>query len=159
MAYNGRGKNKIQKPLTLKHSYEYYLKDIRLDSKYNIDWNQYKEIISSFNKEVMRAMIEDGFIFKLPYRMGILRIRKRENNLDKLKPDWSTYNVSNQEIKNKYLNSHTDNYYVRFYWAKNKEAIIRNKTLYAFIPTRDNKRYLSKNLKEKGMEQMNKYFE
>lgn len=159
MAYHGRGKNKIQKPLTLKHSYDYYIKDIKLDSKYNIEWKTYKSIVGLFNKLVSKAIIEDGFMFKVPYRIGTIRIKKRQNNLDRLKPDWSTYNVSNQEIKNKYLNDHTDNWYARFYWSKSKDSIIKNKTLYSFIPTRDNKRYLSKLLKTNGMYQMNKYFE
>lgn len=157
--YYSRGKNKIQKPLTLRHSYDYYIKDIKLDSKYNLTWRQYKIIVTQFNKYMMSAIIDEGYIFKIPYRIGVLRIRKRLNNLERLKPDWSTYNTTNQEIKNKYLNDHTNNWYVRFYWAKNKECIIRNKTLYSFIPTRDNKRYMSKLLKTKGMEQMNKYFE
>lgn len=159
MAYYGRGKNKIQKPLTLKHSYDYYIKDVKLDSKYNVEWRTYKEIVGLFNKLVSKAIIEEGFIFKVPYRIGTIRIKKRQNNLTRLKPDWSTYNVSSQEIKNKYLNDHTNNWYVRFYWSKSKDSIIKNKTLYAFLPTRDNKRYLSKLLKTNGMEQMNKYFE
>lgn len=159
MAYNGRGKNKIQKPLTLKHSYDYYIKDIKLDSKYNISWQEYKKITGEFNKLVMSEMIDNGYIFKLPYRIGTFRIKKRENNLTRLKPDWSTYNISNQEIKNKYLNDHTGNQYVRFFWSKHKDSIIKNKTIYSFIATRDNKRKLSKLLKDKGLEQINKYFE
>lgn len=159
MAFYGRGKNKIQKPLSLKHSYDYYIKDIKLDSKYNITWTEYKTILSEFNKQLINSIIEDGYIFKVPYRIGTIRIRKKENNLERLKPDWSTYNVSGQEIKNKYLNDHTNNQYVRFYWSKYKDSILRNKTLYSFIPTRDNKRSLSKLLKTKGVEQMNKYFE
>ena len=154
-----RGKNKIQKPLGLNYAYDYYLKEIQLDSKYNIDWKTYKLILSEFNKSMMSAIIDDGYIFKLPYRLGTVRIKKRENNLNRLKPDWSTYNTSNKEIKNKYLNDHTDNQYVRFYWSKGKDTIIKNKTLYSFIPTRDNKRYLSKLLKTNGVEQINKYFE
>lgn len=156
--YYSRGKNKIQKPLTLKHSYDYYIKDIKLDSKYNITWKQYKQILKEFNTQIMSAIIDDGYIFKLPYRIGIIRIRKRQNNLNRLKLDFSTYNTSDQEIKNKYLNDHTDNWYVRFYWAK-RECIVKNKTIYSFIPTRDNKRYMSRLLKTEGMKQMNKYFE
>lgn len=159
MAFSGRGKNKIQKPLGLNLAYNYYLKDVQLDSKYNIDWKTYKLILSEFNKTVMSEMIDNGYMLKLPYRLGNMRIRKRKNNLSRLKPDWSTYNTSDGEYKNKYLNDHTDNYYVRFYWSKAKDTIVKNKTLYSFIPTRDNKRYLSNLLKKEGVNQINKYFE
>lgn len=159
MAFNGRGKNKIQKPLVLKNSYEYYIKDIKLDSKYNVEWSQYKSILSAFNKECMRSIVEDGFIFKMPYRIGVLRIKKRQNNLDRLKFNYSLLNTSDNEHKTMHLNDHTNNWYVRFYWAKSKECIIKNKSIYSFIPTRDNKRYIATLLKEEGMNQMNKYFE
>jgi len=159
MAFNGRGKNRIQKPLILRKSYDYYIKDIKLGSKYDIDWTTYKAIISSFNKECMRSIVEDGFIFKMPYRIGILRIRKKQNRLDNLKFNYALLNTSNNELKTKHLNEHTNNWYVRFYWAKNKECMIKNKSIYSLIPTRDNKRHLAALLKKKGMEQMNKYFE
>lgn len=158
MAFNGRGRNKIQKPLTLKHCYDYYIKDVKLDSKYNIEWSLYKDILFTFNKSIMKSIIEDGYIFKMPYRLGTIRIIKKPNRLDRLKPDYSLYNTSEGEYKIKHLNEHTNNYYVRFHWYK-KDMIVINKTIYSFIPTRDNKRYLASLLKTKGMEQLNKYFE
>lgn len=156
--FKGRGKNKIQNPLTLKHAYDYYIKDIKLNSKYDIDWSLYKKIVGSFNKIVMRKIIEDGYIFKVPYRLGSIRVIKRKNRLDNLKPDYSLYNTSEGKYKVKHLNEHTDNYYVRFHWYK-KESIVINKTIYSFIPTRANKRHLASLLKNKGIEQLNKYFE
>src|SRR5690606_32617704 len=158
--FNGRGKNKIQKPLTINHSYTYYLKGVKEESKYNIDWKLYKLICGEFNKRIMKAIIEDGYFFKMPYRLGTIRIRKKENKLHQLRRNWGLYNTSNGEIKNKYLNEHTDNQYVRFYWNKlTRDSLVKNKTIYSFIPTRENKRYLSKLLKEYGIEQINKYFE
>lgn len=156
--FRGRGKNKIQNPLTIKHAYDYYLKDIKLGGKYDIDWPTYKKILGMFNKRMMENIINDGYIFNMPYRLGTLRIIKRENRLDNLKPDYGMYNSSDGEYKVRHLNEHTGNYYARFHWMK-KNSIVINKTIYSFIPSRSNKRNLAALLKEKGLEQLNKYFE
>lgn len=160
MAYYGRGKNKIQKPLTLVDSYNYYIKDTKLNSKYNITWEKYKEILKLFNTSMMSKIIDEGYIFKIPYRLGTIRIKKREADLTRLKANWGVFNKTDGEVLNKYLNEHTNNYYVRFYWSKNVDAVIKNKTIYSFIPSRANKRYLASLLTAStGKLQMNKYFE
>lgn len=153
-----RGKNKIQSPLKLIDAHKYFIKDLDVNSKYNISWELYKLIIAEFNKRIMEAIIVDGLFFKMPYRLGTIRLRKRKTNLEKLKPNYKVYNQSNREIKSSHLNEHTDGYYVRFYWNKADGVIVKNKTLYSFIPTRDNSRNLASLLK-KDSNQINKYFE
>lgn len=154
-----RGKNIIQKPLTLKHSYQFYIKDIQPESKYNIDYKLYRAICEDANKMLMSKITEDGWFFKMPYRLGIIRVKKRKVDLRNLKPDFGLFNKSEEEYKNKHLNEHTGNYYVKFHWNKKLATIIKNKTAYSFTPTRFHKRSLAALLKREGMLQINKYFD
>lgn len=149
-------KNKIQGALTLKHSYIYYIKDIDKESKYYISAKLYRDICEDFNKLIMEDIIERGKFLHIPYRLGILRIKKRQVDLNNLKPNFKVFNE--QDIKTKFLNEHSQGYYCRFYWNKGVDTIVRNKTAYSFIPTRFNKRYLAKVLKE-NKNQVNTYFE
>lgn len=152
-----RSKNIIQSPLTLTHAYKYYQSTIDLSSKYNIPYSVYRNICQDANKELSRMIIEEGYFFKMPYRLGTIRIEKRKIDLNNLKPDFGLFNKT--ELKNKHLNEHSGNYYVRFYWNKKIATIVKNKSAYCFIPTRENKRTLAKLIKQNGMEQINKYFE
>lgn len=153
-----RGKNIIQNVLTLKHIYQYYIKDISENSKYHVDYKTYRSICEEFNKELSKE-IEEGYFFNMPYRLGTIRIKKRKVDLKNLKPDFGLFNSSEEQFKNKHLNEHSNNYYVRFYWNKRIATIIKNKAAYSFIPTRENKRNLAKLIKENGIIQVNKYFE
>lgn len=150
--------NKIQNVLTLKHSYLYYIKDISSTSKYNIEAKLYRDICEDFNKLLVESLINTGNSFTIPYRLGILRIKKRKINYNNLKPNFGLYNKSEGKLKNKYLNEHSGGYYCMFYWNKSL-AVVRNKTAYCFIPTRHNKRSLASEIKVKGKELVNNYFE
>lgn len=153
-------KNKIQNSLTLTHIYQYYIKDIDEHSKYNIDYKVFRNICKDYNKLMMSLIIDQGYFFKLPYKLGLIRIKKNKPKLNKtkLKPDFGLYTSSGGKYKNKHLNEHTGGFYCRFYWSK-INALIVNKGPYSFIPTRQNKRYMAKLLKENGLSQVNKYFE
>jgi hypothetical protein len=149
--------NKIQNVLTLKHSYQYYIKDIPATSKYNIPYSTYRNICEDANKMLSTEIIE-GTFFNIPYRLGTIRIKKHKINFKNLKPNFGLYNQTEGEIKNKHLNEHSEGYYCMFYWNK-QNCIVKNKTAYCFIPTRANKRELSHQIKEKGKELINSYFE
>lgn len=153
-----RGKNIIQNVLTLKHIYQYYIKDISEESKYHLDYKTFRNICEEFNKELSKEILE-GYFFKMPYRLGTIRIKKRKVDLKNLKPNFGLYNETDGEYKNKHLNEHSNNYYVRYYWNKRIATLIKNKSAYSFIPTRENKRTLAKLIKENGISQVNKYFE
>lgn len=155
-----RGKGKVQNCLNLNHIYQYYNKDIERGSKYKVNKKLFRDICKEYNSLLMALIIKEGYFFKVPYRIGTIRIKKRKTVMDpaKLKPDFGLYNKSNGKYKNKHLNEHSGGYYVRFYWSK-VNSIIINKTAYSFIPTRDNKRFLVKTVKEGGVSQVNKYFD
>lgn len=154
----GVGKNKIQNILTLKHSYEFYIKDILPTSKYSIKAKTYRDICQRFNEMIIDKIINEGYIFRVPYGLGVHRIIKRQVHINTMKPDFGLFNESDREYKNKHLNEHTGGYYCKFHWRK-KDMIVKNKSAYCFIPTRWNKRYLASRLKEDGKELVNKYFE
>lgn len=150
---------KIQNLLTLVDAYKFYKAKYE-GTKHLLDYKVYRTICETFNKYIMNAIIEDGYFFKVPYRIGIIRIKKREVNLDHLKKDYGLYNKTEGDLKNVHLNEHTNNMYVKFYWSKfYTDNMIRNKTYYSFIPTRTNKRKLASLLKSNGASQINKYFE
>lgn len=153
-------KNKIQKPLTLTQIYQYYIKDIDNNSKYNIDYKLFRKICEEFNKSISSLIIDSGYFFKIPYRLGTIRIKKGKVNVTSksLKMDFGLLNSSDGKYKNKHLNEHSGGYYVRFHWNK-LDMIIKNKSLYSFIPTRFNKRALASIVKQDGVFQINKYFE
>lgn len=153
-----KGKNKIQNVLTLKHSYQYYIKDIAETSKYRVEYNLYRSICEEANKLLSSLIVDEGLFLNVPYRLGNIRIKKRKINFKNLKPNFGLYNESEGEIKNKHLNEHSGGYYCMFYWNK-KACVVKNKSAYSFIPTRYNKRYLASQLKLRGKELINSYFE
>ena len=153
-----RGKNVIQNVLTLKHIYQYYIKDISKSSKYYQSYKIFRSICEDANKELSNEILE-GYFFKMPYRLGTIRIKKRKIDINNLKPDFGLFNKSEESYKNKHLNDHSDNYYVRYYWTKRVETLIKNKSVYSYIPTRANKRELARRIKENTINQINKYFE
>lgn len=153
-----KGPNKIQNVLTLKHSYQFYIKDLSDTSKFKVDYKTYRNICQKFNELLTQKIVEEGYIFNVPYRLGFHRIKKKKINYKNLKPDFGLYNESDGEFKNKHLNDHTGGYYCLFYWNK-KNCIVKNRTAYCFIPTRANKRYLAKTIKDNSKEIINKYFE
>lgn len=153
-----RGKNLIQNVLTLKHIYQYYIKDLEETSKYHQPYKVYRAVCEEFNKELSKEILE-GYFFKMPYRLGTLRIKKRKVDLRNLKPNFGLFNESDGTYKNKHLNEHSNNYYVKYHWTKLTETLIKNKSVYSFIPTRANKRELARLIKENTIDQINKYFE
>lgn len=150
--------NKIQNVLTLKHSYQYYIKDISESSKYNVEYSIYRAICEDANKLLSQAIVEEGFFFNIPYRLGTIRIKKKKINFKNLKPNFGLYNETEGEIKNKHLNEHSGGYYCMFYWNK-QSCVVKNKSAYCFIPTRANKRYLASAIKSRGRELINTYYE
>lgn len=152
--FYGRSNNKIANVLTLVHSYKNYIKDIPKDSKLYISEKEYKSICYEFNKLLKDKILYEAYEFKMPYRLGSLRIRKVKTPLNKLAMDFNTYNTLG--IRVMHLNEHTKGYHAKWHWHK-KICNIVNHTVYSFIPTRDNKRELAKYVKETSPQI--KYFE
>jgi len=126
---------------TLKNAYKDY------DDFYKVGYKKYRAICEDFNKRIIDKILLKAFEFKMPYRLGSLRIRKKLMNYskkNKLKIDWQ---ATNQQKKVMYhLNDHTNGFNYRWFWSK-INAVIKNKSVYSFQATRTNKRRLAALLK------------
>jgi hypothetical protein len=156
-----------------KHKTHFGIKDAYLyyedTSDTPISYSVFTQIIKEFYKEISNMIIFNTFEFRMPYRLGRLRIRKykpkikvnADGTIDKsrlfidyasTKKLWST----NEEAKeNKklvfHLNDHTNGYQHRWFWEK-RTSNIPNHSAYCFIPSRFNKRTLAKALKDEDIE-------
>jgi len=130
----------------------------------NVSYHTWSRICTKFNKRIMNGIM-DGYIFKMPYRLGSLgliqqkrRIKFNEDgtiNTDNLGVDWDRTlilwrelypDIKNRsdykQIKNKpivfYTNEHTDGRIMKFYWKK-KFSTLLNKSVYSFCVTQQHK--------------------
>ena len=142
-----RGPNKIQNPYTIKEIYNFYINEVGKNSLYYVEQEEYCNIIYSFYKSIMDAIIRDNACFKMPYGLGDLRILKNKIKLDRLNilsVDW----VPTVEV-GKYiyhLNEHSGGYKYFFHWNKRNKKI-KNMYFYKLVMTRANKRLLAKLIK------------
>ena len=158
---------------TMKAVYAYYRRHVAdYDNKGPVCVlkTQFMRICKKFNRRIMDAVVKDGICFKMPYRVGYMRIEKGkpevsldengEVNTKYLQVDWKstrelwreTYgDKTSKEIDESlkegekkpllfYLNENTGGYIVGFKWKKGQCA---NRLYYTFKPTRVNKKLLS----------------
>lgn len=139
----------------IRDSYKLY----KRDCKKPIEIDQYLDIVHSFLKFIMNE-VYNGEKVALPQRLGTINVigKKIKAGIDKetgqiknLAPDW----VRTKELwencpeckENKqlvfHLNEHTNGVRYRINWSK-KNVLVKNKTMYSLIFTRDNKRALHK---------------
>tara|TARA_Y100001973_G_C5176974_1_gene322536 strand:- start:743 stop:1213 length:471 start_codon:yes stop_codon:yes gene_type:complete len=141
-----RGKGIVGHTLGLRDSFKAFNKDQSPESLFFIDYKTYRSVCEKFNKKVVEDILYNAGEFKLPYRLGEIRIQKKKMKFDtsKMKINWKATKESGFRVY--HMNDHRDNYRYRWYWKK-KNVIVQNKTLYSFIPSRANKRELAKLLK------------
>jgi hypothetical protein len=145
-----RGKNKVQNPLTLVDAYKDYIKNFNKEGDpYNITCIEYRNICKIYFKKVINSIIDKGIKYKLPYRLGMMYIRKRKHQrkseLFKKKIDFQKTIEFGKTIY--YLNEHSSGYTYSFKWSK-ITALFKNKGRYRFVPSRENKRRLASKIKE-----------
>jgi hypothetical protein len=129
---------------TIKDSYKYYVSQYGKDLEYSV----YRKICVSFNKKISGYIVEKASEFKMPSRLGVIRIKKLKSNSTK-KVDWKASKENDCLVY--HLNFHTDENYYKWFWHK-KGALFTNKNAYSFAPIRGNKRMLAKLLKENKVE-------
>lgn len=141
----------IVKPLGILDLYKFY--ETKSTKKEVIDLKLFRKVTADFNLKVGEYILNGGE-FKLPSRLGFLRILKIKNRLDNdsLITNWRLTKQAGKIVK--FLNGHTNGYFFRFYWNKRISNAIKQ-TYYRFYPTRKLKRTLAYNIKEKKMD----YFE
>jgi len=138
---------------------------------------QYKETCYSFNSKLSDSIIKQSFEYKIPFRIGILRIRKNKQKFrivdGKLKPkksmiDWyqTRYVLWKRlypgktlselkQIKNKplvmFTNEHSNGEVMKWYWDKRYNKIT-NCRFYLFRPVKQNRLNLGKHIKDEDRE-------
>lgn len=159
----------------IREIYKFYLDKFtkrEIQSGSVLDYKAFSEIIKEFNLELSRIIIEEGTEFKLPVRLGFFRIKKYKKKIkinpdgtvdkSKMSVDWQKTRqqwakeypgLSNEELKKikgktliYHLNEHTDGYKFFLYWNK-KESNAINRSVYSFIFTNVNYRWLAHTLK------------
>lgn len=125
-----------------------------------VEMNVFREIWEEF-AELTTNDIVAGKDFLMPFRIGIIGIRKRkiqvklnpDGTIDKryLRPDWKATNeLWNRDAEAKerkqivfHLNKHFGGFNCKWFWDKST-CCIPNQTVYSLVMTRENKRKLAK---------------
>lgn len=164
VAKRNKGKNKAK--VVVRHLYAHYLENApKGNTVYNVKNTIYTNILQDFNEALMALIIEKNFEYKLPYRLGSLRIRSRATKLSlkedgsldtkRIPVDWKatkkmwTDNPELHKLKKLVFitNEHTDGNAAGFYWMK-KTAVVKNIYYRSFIVSRANKRRLAEVIKD-----------
>lgn len=162
-------KNKIDVHFTLKDSYKTYKKQCKELGCKASSYSTFMSFNKDMNKDIHNRMIYDNMEYQMPYRLGILSIKKTkpkawvdaEGNvsLKSLGVDWNETKKywaqiypgqSPEELKlipNKtlvyYENKHTDGYKMMHHYDK-KKAVFVGKSLFQFRATREYIREIKK---------------
>ena len=99
-----------------------------------LTYKEYRAIITSFNLKMIDKIL-GGYEFRLPYKLGVLSIKKIERKFDKPVIDWGETRKLRAQGKDQ-LVYYTDDFYCRWYWRK-KACQVKNKIVYFFKPTKD----------------------
>lgn len=145
---------------TLTHGYEDYL-----DEGGHLTYSLYRKVCALYNQRVMDRIIEHAEVFKLGYKMSIIKVVWNNQHKDAFPIDWFASHKLKEEIierggtpqdkdeapdGEKWLITYDlDKPYARFYWKK-VQCTVKNKTVYKFSPTRGlkgNKERLTKRIK------------
>lgn len=175
MARNYNKKYKVTK--TIKDAYNIY----REDNPIGVNKKVFVKVCQEFNKLIMNKIVNQSFEFRLPYRLGFLRVKKCRQTIEiidnklntvRLKPDWKScweywYKIYPDmtradivAIPNKKLiyhyNDDTNGYYYRYYWDR-RQCVVKNQALYKFRPTMGVKKLLITNLQDE--DRINDFYE
>ncbi len=159
-----RGKTKIKVDYGFKELYKFY----KSGAENPIPSEILNKLLREYNNEILRMVIYDGLDYSMYFRLGSIRIKKRDNSLrlgedgeveNKLKVDWpKTHSLWTSKYPNKsfeelkkirgkplvyHLNEHTDGYVFRWFWDK-VTSNIPNQSAYRFRAVRGIRREAAK---------------
>lgn len=118
-----------------------------------LSYDEWKNIIYSFNESVRDYILETGEKVKLPFGFGEFSINKKKNKAFKdvdgkfkvvLPIDWKKTREKGKKIYN--LNYHTEGFYFGWVWFK-KTSTIRFREIWYFKASRPTSRLLAHYLK------------
>ncbi|KKP52081.1 MAG: hypothetical protein UR43_C0015G0017 [candidate division TM6 bacterium GW2011_GWF2_33_332] len=152
--------------------YKFFKKKFTRDERNSsafLDYKKFSAILKDSNKKLSSLIIDEAIEFKMPLRLGFVRIKKYKKSphinddgtVDKkgLSIDWpSSKSLWNREYPGKtkeelkeirkkplvyFLNEHTDGYGFMLYWSKKGSNAV-NRSLYSLVFTFSNNRHLAK---------------
>lgn len=118
-----------------------------------LTFDEWRNILYSFNEQFKNYILESGDKAKLPYGFGEFSINKRKRKKFKLVDgkevpnlpvDWQKSKQKGKIIYN--FNYHTEGYFFGWMWFRDT-ARIKNADLWYFKPTRNTSRLLSHYIK------------
>lgn len=119
-----------------------------------VDYATFKRVAKTLNELIMLSAVETGYWYLVPGTLGMIYVMRRKSGRKKM-IDFQHYIKTGEKIIHK--NLHSGGYYARWHWDKSYPyGNFKFKELYKFLPTRENKRVLSKGIKEDGT--ITKYF-
>lgn len=139
---------------------------INRNSKYFLEYKEFNDLLTDLNIGLRNLIIEQSFEFNIPYRMGILSIRKNKpepyidnegNLVNTLPVDWKATKelwANDEQAKEKktlvrHLNKHSQGYVMRWKYDLST-ANYKNKSVYRFVPCRDAKRMITPTVKDQN---------
>lgn len=125
-----------------------------------VDKHTYVDVCYAFNKGIADSIIRESFEFKLPFKLGKLRIRSTKQkihikdgkiNTQKMPIDWNEskkmwreeypgktmeeiYNIPDKKLV-VHVNEHNNGYINRWYWDKTLSNVV-NSMAYSFKPVK-----------------------
>lgn len=128
--------------------YAYYLNSIKgCESVYDIDRATYSNIIEDAMKMISSAIFS-GYEFKIPHigDISIVKAMPKRFNKKSIRIDFGESKKVGKTVY--HTNDHSGGFKYRFMWSK-QHIIVRNKSRYEMIFTRENKRELARIIKNK----------
>lgn len=158
-----RGPRKIQVDYGRDDIYSLYKKSV--DNP--VDKKMHSAVLNSFNKAISKAITENAFEYIIPFRLGILRIKKYKAQykideetgkiIGNLPVNWKATNElwkDNDEAKKDkkmvyHTNEHSNGYQYKWNFSNYRSNCV-NKSAYCFVPSRTNKRTLAALIKDEN---------
>lgn len=138
-----RGKGKIKTEVGNILLYRFYRKINK--GKEPVDIAQFRAIITDLNQKIIDRIVLESEEFKMPYRLGKIRIKKLDLPLGKMPQNkWPVDYKKSKELG--FIVYHDDKDIFRWKWDK-RRAIVTNVNFFSFKPSRHNKRYIAKAIK------------
>jgi hypothetical protein len=131
----------------MKDFYIFYTNEVQDNEIYEIEYNDYVEIVTDFYKEMIDHVLLKNWKFVLPFNMGDVYVVKSKLNLRNLINRGLDWKVTIETGKRVYhLNEHSNGYKYFYHWDKTRSRL-KKLYLYRFQLTRENKRRLAKLIK------------
>lgn len=92
--------------------------------------SKYRDILGDFFNEIMRKIMYDRHVFKIPLNMGFISLTSRVPRVKNAPPDFHKIKKGNKTAK--FLNLHTFSRLWSVTWLKGKNIRLRNSKYYKF---------------------------